>query len=257
MSNNKGKLIYQPSGKANEYASWACNLHTGCTHMCDYCYLAQGILAKHLGGNIVKEKITKDGLYNTFNNEVLKFKDELLKYGLFFSFSTDPLQKDCIDISSYCMGLSCSLGINVTSLTKTGILEAERISNIMLPYKNRYCYGSTLTGYDYLEPYAAPHIDRIISIETMYLSGFKTFVSLEPVISVDESIDIAYNTQGFVNHYKVGLLSGCKYQKSEIVRLINGLKYIDRPIYYKESIRKYIGSYNLPENSVERNYNIF
>ena len=31
-------VIYQPAGRAREYAELACNLYVGCTHGCRYCY---------------------------------------------------------------------------------------------------------------------------------------------------------------------------------------------------------------------------
>ena len=32
------KVIYEPKGKAKEYSPLACNLYTGCSHACLYCY---------------------------------------------------------------------------------------------------------------------------------------------------------------------------------------------------------------------------
>lgn len=31
-------VIYEPKGRAREYAPLACNLYMGCTHGCKYCY---------------------------------------------------------------------------------------------------------------------------------------------------------------------------------------------------------------------------
>ena len=35
---NKMSIIYEPSGRANEYAKLAANLYKGCTHGCRYCF---------------------------------------------------------------------------------------------------------------------------------------------------------------------------------------------------------------------------
>ena len=31
-------LIYEPKGRAREYAALACNVYSGCDHRCTYCY---------------------------------------------------------------------------------------------------------------------------------------------------------------------------------------------------------------------------
>ena len=43
------RLIKVFSGKAGEYARWACNLHVGCSNDCDYCYCKRGVLGSAMG----------------------------------------------------------------------------------------------------------------------------------------------------------------------------------------------------------------
>ena len=49
MNKFSGKAIYCPTGKAGEYATYACNFFVGCSNGCEYCYLKKGIGAKVLG----------------------------------------------------------------------------------------------------------------------------------------------------------------------------------------------------------------
>ena len=49
MKTFNGKAIYNPAGKAGEYAKWACNFYVGCSNMCDYCYCKKGILNNVMG----------------------------------------------------------------------------------------------------------------------------------------------------------------------------------------------------------------
>ena len=36
-------LIYEPAGRAREYAALACNIYRGCDHACEYCYAPAAI----------------------------------------------------------------------------------------------------------------------------------------------------------------------------------------------------------------------
>lgn len=35
------RIIYEPKGRAREYANLAANLYSGCIHGCVYCYVPQ------------------------------------------------------------------------------------------------------------------------------------------------------------------------------------------------------------------------
>ena len=97
----KGKAIYKPSGKAGEYAQWACNYFVGCSNDCDYCYCKKGVLATVAGGpQATLKKCFRDHqhAFDTFIEEMLghigpqRQRYMLIKDagGLFFSFSSDP-----------------------------------------------------------------------------------------------------------------------------------------------------------------------
>ena len=58
--NFRGKTIYQPTGKAAEYAKWACGFYVGCSNGCEYCYCKKGILAGTMGMNKPQLKKLKD-----------------------------------------------------------------------------------------------------------------------------------------------------------------------------------------------------
>ena len=44
------KVIYEPKGRAKEYAELAVNLYNGCSHGCEYCYARK--IANRFGGTI-------------------------------------------------------------------------------------------------------------------------------------------------------------------------------------------------------------
>lgn len=89
------KAIYQPKGKAGEYAAWACNFYTGCSNDCQYCYCKRGVLSHVWSTTPQLKKCFKDT-----DDAIATFRKELDYYianssiksrGLFFSFTTDPL----------------------------------------------------------------------------------------------------------------------------------------------------------------------
>lgn len=106
MSN---KCIYQPSGAAREYGAWACNLYNGCRHQCDYCYCRRGAWKNVLGVDkpALKAMVGNDEeeAFLTFRRELLQHRDEILEAGtgLFFSFSTDPMQREEIALTMRCV----------------------------------------------------------------------------------------------------------------------------------------------------------
>ena len=91
---------------------------------------------------------------------------------------------------------------------------------------DRDAYACTLTTLDdefsrKWEPKAALPADRIDTLETFHNAGIFTWVSLEPTLDVDASIEIVYQTHGFVDLYKIGRANYLK----EITRTTDWCEY--------------------------------
>ena len=103
------KTIYKPKGAALEYSQWACNLYKGCSNRCDYCYCRRGVLASTLGVDkpVLKKSAGRDTkeAFETFKRELSLYRDEIIKDGdgLFFSFSTDPMLPEELDLTTRCV----------------------------------------------------------------------------------------------------------------------------------------------------------
>lgn len=102
MNKFSGKAIYCPTGKAGEYATYACNFFVGCSNGCQYCYLKKGIGAKVLG--IDHPELKKcfkdvDHAKEVFKKELQQNLEDLQKNGLFFSFTTDPMLPETIELT--------------------------------------------------------------------------------------------------------------------------------------------------------------
>ncbi len=265
MKNFKGKAIYNPSGKAAEYSQWACNFYVGCSNGCTYCYCKKGILAGAMGMNEPQlKKCFKDVFhaYRTFIKEAESNLEELQKHGLFFSFTTDPLLKETITLTSNALNWCMNHQIPVKILTKRTdfVRRWQPILTHWLDWRPKIAIGFTLTGHDELEPFASPNIERIRLMEEIHKQGFKTFASIEPIIDIDSSYEMIIKSHSFCDLFKIGLESSKKYSKSELQRFIklipgrvNGSK-----IYFKDSLLKTAGidRESLPSNCVNRDFNL-
>lgn len=245
------KAIYKPRGKALEYAEYACNFYVGCSNECTYCYLKKGIGKATLGGNkpTLKKcfKNETDAL-EVFEKELKANLPELQKHGLFFTFTSDPMLPETIDLTLNAAGNAVHYGVPVKILTKCadwvcgfcGWIEKSNRDNAEREWRNMYAFGFTLTGHDELEPNASTNAERIQAMKDLHHCGFKTFASIEPVIDTIDSFQVICDTNGFCDLYKIGLLSGKKYDRNElqlfVEGVINQVEFYGAKIYFKDSI---------------------
>lgn len=279
MKTYKGKAIYTPTGKAQEYAPFACNFYVGCSNGCKYCFLKKGIGKKTLGGDFPTLKTCfkdKEHALTIFKKELLANLEELQKHGLFFSFTTDPMLAETIDLTKEAIALCVKNNVNVIILTKRtdffqtifGAVTYAPICNASLEnirfvaYKESIAFGFTLTGCDDLEPDASSNQERIQALKDFHQLGFKTWASIEPVVDIDSSLAMVGLTIGDCDLYKIGLESGKKYDKKRLRDFISDVCRLVGPnakIYFKETLLKKaeISRFSLPDNCVGSDYNLF
>lgn len=271
--NNKyhGKAIYQPNGKAEEYGEWACNFYNGCSNQCSYCYLQKGRNAKIYTPTPTLQKAFRDedDAVDQFGKEVLRNLPELMKHGLFFCFTTDPLLPETMELTVRAVGICMEKGINVKLLTKRAdfVDEFFRLLSAVEGYDEEICkrhiaFGFTLTGCDGQEGNSSPNPERISTMKQLHARGYRTFVSAEPVIDPKTSLQVIRDTLGFCDLYKVGLLSGKKdYGKADVQDLVDELQKLPgKPkIYLKNSVTGMLkrDRNTLPDNFVGNDYNMF
>ncbi|MCL2650301.1 MAG: hypothetical protein FWD60_04640 [Candidatus Azobacteroides sp.] len=288
MKTFNGKAIYNPQGKAGEYAKWACNFYVGCSNGCEYCYCKKGILAGTMGGNVpTLKKCFKDETHalEIFEKELKANLPELQKHGLLFSFTTDPMLQETLELTIYAINICALNKIPVKILTKSVkdyVLEDIKINWVDMyteaitkatDKSDKIAFGFTLTGHDELEPHASPNAERIKAMRKLHDAGFKTWASIEPVIDFDSSLRMILQTKDFCDLFKIGLMSGIKkgtydnldswkyMLKTRIRHLINDIDYYlsNNKIYFKDSLLKQAGisRSDLPSNCVDRDYNLF
>ena len=216
------KAIYMPKGKAGEYAKYACNFYIGCNNDCAYCYCKKGVLGHAMGKPLATlKKCFKDEKHalEIFRTELNTYIEELRKYGLFFSFTTDPMLPETRELHFQAIDYALSKGVPCQVLTKC----SKFINYIPLTWmyhdicRKNLAFGFTLTGCDELEPGASTNRERIDAMKYLHVLGFKTFASIEPIIKITKSIEMIGLTIGCCDLYKIGILSGDKeYSSNDI-----------------------------------------
>lgn len=136
-----------------------------------------------------------------------------------------------------------------------------------MDFKNRslIAFGFTLTGFDDKEPGASLNDDRKEAMREMHELGFRTFASIEPVITPAMSRCMIESTRDFCDLYKVGLISGKGkdfYNEKHLTLFYKWLLTRDPgyfKVYLKDSFLKYFNTprENLCGNFVNSEYNIF
>jgi len=137
-------------------------------------------------------------------------------------------------------------GLHVCTLTKGGT-RALRDLDLFTPADS---FATTLTSLDDAtslrwEPGAALPADRIEALRRFHAAGIPTWVSLEPVLDPDETMEIICRTADAVDEFKVGVLNYHPRAREidwyrfarEVVGLLESL---GKKYYIKQDLRKYL-----------------
>lgn len=235
------KPIYQPKGKAREYADWALNLYKGCDHGCTYCF-APSVLRTDRADFHKMPHPRKD---------ILKHLEKQLSTGEFrgkrilLSFTSDPYQKynDGPNLTGKAIRLIKRHGANFEVLTKGG----SRAMADFAQYGYGDKFGTTMVFWDEkksleFEPMASSPVDRLGTMAAAKSWGIETWLSLEPVIDPEEAFRVIERTQHVVDHYKIGKLNYSKLNvdwRDFVYRAISMLEGMGKSYYIKESLGKY------------------
>jgi len=204
--------IYEPKGKALEYAPLALNLYKGCTHGCRYCYVP----------GIPPWKWSQDprGTFHSyaepFNGCPRKIASSARQYSgdsrpVLLSFTSDPYQPadDSLMLTRLAIQHMHDHDLRVEILTKGG-MRATRDFDLL---GDGDALAATLTFVDdnsewqEWEPRAAPPSERMEMLRQAHARGIRTWAGLEPVIYPHEAIEIIEATYEYVDFYKIGKLN--------------------------------------------------
>jgi len=240
-------IIYEPRGRAKEYAELAANLYRGCSHCCTYCYapavlrMDRSAFCNSTARTDVLKKFEKDAQYLGSINE---------ERSILLSFTTDPYQHLDVQLqlTRKAIQILHKYLLKVSILTKGGV-RSERDFDLLALNPNLSEYGITLVFSsekyrEEIEPFAAGTNERIQALRKAHEMGIFTYVSLEPVWFAEESLNLIDMTHEYVDFYKVGKLN--HHPQAKTVNwaefktdAIEKLEGYNKKYYIKKDLQKY------------------
>jgi DNA repair photolyase len=236
------KAIYTPAGKAGEYAKFACNLYLKCGHGCTYCYVPA--MLRKTKEDFFNNPQPRNGIIEALEKEAPKYKGK----EVFLCFTCDPYQpiNQEFQLTRQAIEILHSNNVSVNILTKGVITDFDLLKE--RPSLSKV--GVTLTDLcvgigSGLEPHTASYDDRVDNLISAKECNIKNWVSLEPVINPELSLQFIRQLDGFVDAWKIG-----KWNYSPEAKKIDWHKFVNEAIeilekngnkyYVNEDLRKYI-----------------
>lgn len=217
------RVIYVPKGRALEYSLLAINIYKGCTHGCFYCF-ARKMMESFSDDNFGKP-VARAGLLDSLIDQAPRYAGTDKR--VLLCFTCDPYQplNDKEKLTRSVIKVLKENNIPFQVLTKGG-LRATKDFDL---YQEGDAFATTLTYADKYEsakkePGAALPAERIEAIQVAHEGKIETWVSLEPIMDVEQTLELIRMTQGFVDLYKIGKLN---HFRSEINWREFGIKAID------------------------------
>jgi hypothetical protein len=197
-------IIYAPRGQAGEYAPLATNPYRGCGHKCSYCYVPGVLRMKR--EEFDAGAVERPGFLKQLRRDALKYQAAGVREQVMLSFTTDPYHPGDTTLTRATLLELREHGLGFCTLTKGG---SRALRDLDLFRNDRDAFASTLTSLDddfsrKWERGAALPADRLQALRHFHEAGVFTWVSLEPTLDVESSLQIVRETHGFVDLYKIG-----------------------------------------------------
>jgi DNA repair photolyase len=239
------KYIYPPQGQAGEYAPVAVNPYRGCGHSCLYCYVP-GVL-KMPRAEFDKGALPRKKFLDHLRRDAVKYRAAGVTDQVMLAFTTDPYHPGDTELTRQTIEVLIEHGLAFCTLTKGGT-RALRDLDLFRP--DRDAFASTLTSLDDTfslkwERNAPVPSNRILALKRFHKAGIFTWVSLEPTLDVDASIEIVKHTHTFVDLYKVGRVNYLPMTKTTdwqdyTERMIEVLAKLGARSYIKKDLQMFL-----------------
>ena len=237
--------IYAPRGQAGEYAKLAANPYRGCGHACAYCYVPK--VLKMDRPTFDSGAFPRPDFLSSLRKDAAKYRACAITEQVMLSFTTDPFNPFDTSLTRPTLETLIEYGLGFCTLTKGG---SRALPYLPLFRPGRDAFASTLTSLDDAfsrkwERGAQLPGDRIATLQAFHAAGIFTWVSLEPTLSTEASLQIIEHTHEFVDLYKIGRANYLPMTDTtdweaythRILELVNrlGVKY-----YIKKDLQPYL-----------------
>lgn len=197
-------IIYAPSGQAGEYAPLATNPYRGCGHKCAYCYVPSVLRMSR--AEFDAGAFPRENFLALLQKDARKYQAAGIPEQVMLSFTTDPYNPFDTSLTRRTLEILQEHGFGICTLTKGGLRATVDI-DLFRP--DRDAFACTLTSLDdafslQWERGAALPDERIAALRQFHDRGIFTWVSLEPTLDVEASLQIVRATHSFVDLYKIG-----------------------------------------------------
>jgi len=234
------RIIYEPRGRALEYAPLAVSLYRGCSHGCRYCFVPAATRTTH---EAFLSPAPRKNALNLLERDAADLARDGDEREILMSFTTDPYQpiETEFGLTRAAIEILIKYGLHFTILTKAGLRSVGDI-DLLAEHPELCRYGTSLVFQSEMarerwEPFAAPTEDRIANLSMMHQLGVSTWVSCEPVFDTEQTLALIKQTLPFVDEYRIGKLNHFEsditqkdYQKfiSDVVWILRpaGKKYV-------------------------------
>lgn len=241
-------VIYEPKGRALEYAPLACEVYTGCSHRCTYCFNIRS--GKRTEADFYEAVRPVPNLIRDLKQVVANFRaveGQPLKRVL-LSFGCDPYQplEEEHHLTRQVIELFVAEDVPFTVLSKGGTRVLPDL-DLIASGKGSYAATIILTeekDREVWEPNAATIADRVEALRQAHDRGITTWVSIEPPVIPDQALDVIDMVAPVVDAMKLGKWNH-EEEADEIdwkdfaYRAYGRLKAVGKPYLIKHDLHPY------------------
>jgi len=182
--------------KFNDWSKKTVNFCTGCENDCLYCY-AKGMSIRF--GQV------KEGEWSKMRIREHDVKKEHRDYGELVMFpSSHDITPKVLDEAVVVLGNLLKVGNDVLVVSKPRYECIKRLCDKFLDYKDKILFRFTIGAINndilsFFEPGAPRYEERKEALKYAFDNGFNTSVSAEPVLDINNVIDLFFDLEPFVS----------------------------------------------------------